>query len=199
MEGLLLDLLRKNYRNWRNQVMVKRTRRGTSESKWGDRENGDGRWSRGLLKVNLLQETEWSQVSVWGFRCCCEIHTTIFSWQRGWWDVLKVLEHTCRANSQPLIHYCHSVQAKRKSFPTTGLCITCKVQSYQSAFLSLRYTFPLRQEHIYIAARLDQSSEGAVWIPRFISQFFLTGWVKKSFSFHREGAKSFDLPHKVKD
>lgn len=52
MEELLLDVIRKNYRHWRNWVMGKRTRRGISESKWWEKEKmgmvdgTEGYWKR---------------------------------------------------------------------------------------------------------------------------------------------------------
>lgn len=91
----------------------------------------------------MLQETEWSQASAWCIQRCRKIYLTVCLWQWGWWDVLKALEHTCRVNSQPLIHCCYSAQAKCKPFHTTGLCSPYMVQSYQSAFLSLKHTFQL--------------------------------------------------------
>lgn len=148
----------------------------------------------GFLKVSMLQETERSRAHVRGFQCCCKIHTTVLPWQRGWWDVLKVLEHTCRANSQPLIHYCLSAQAKCKSFPTAGLCITYMVQSYQSAFLSLWYTFPPPLEHICIAQPgWIRHVRGVVWLPRFISRFFLTERVKRALVFIEKVVKALIL------
>lgn len=76
--------------------------------------------------------------------------------------MLKVLEHTCRANSQPLIHYCHSAQAKCKSFHTMGLCIT-----YHDAIIPISTSFFKEHlsttvgSHLRSAAWLDKTHESS--------------------------------------